>query len=113
MSKVPKRTLAKMAMADQVIINILYGLGRFSTAHGLRIRLWDETDEYRVIWMLFRRENVTYRLGEYRLYSNQTYPLVIHMYDRGKSFVESVLAACPKLFETRDPYLRDNAWKAP
>jgi hypothetical protein len=91
-----------MEMADQVIANVLYGSGLLSK---INIRIWREADEYRAIWNLFDRANVTYRIGEYRLFADGKYPLVVHMYDRGKRFLESVVEACPS-FPTVFPYVR-------
>jgi hypothetical protein len=105
-TKMPVKNVGSIRWADQVIVNILYGLGRLSPANGIKMRIWKEPDEYRTAWMLFGRPNVTYRIGEYRLYAGGHYPLVVHMYDRSKGFRDSVVKACPQEFATKDPYSR-------
>jgi hypothetical protein len=107
-SKIPHDRLVEAVMVDQVAINLMYGLGEFDR-NGIAIRVWNEHDPYRVIWKLFDRANVSYLLGDYRLYLGEIYPLVIHMFDRSTGFRDSVVKACPPLFRTRDAYVR---WSA-
>jgi hypothetical protein len=103
LQSIDKSILKKMDMADQVVANVCYNSGLFSR---VKMKVWREADEYRVIWNLYGRANVSYRIGEYRLFADGKYPLLVHMYDRGRSFLKSVFNACPPLFPTVFPYMR-------
>jgi hypothetical protein len=108
---IPESKLVRIPITDQVIMNVLLGLGAFQNK-GISFRFWGLPDEYRVLWSYFGRTNATYLLGEYRLFKDGKYPLLLHMFDRWRGLSRSVNKACPPLFPVRHPYIREN-WLLP
>jgi hypothetical protein len=90
---------------NQVIFNLIIGQG-IVQKRGARVVVWKEASAYRALDMVWRRRNVTYLLGHYRLFENGVYPLVLHMFDRSKRFCNSAIRACPAQFYSRDEHLR-------
>jgi hypothetical protein len=87
---------------NTVVFNILIDGG---STRNISIKIFDEGSHYRTLTGVWGRKNVTYSLGEYRLFKKGEYPLVLHMFDRSKQFCESVRTACPPLFRTLDDHM--------
>jgi hypothetical protein len=104
-AKIPLSILERIPMTDQVFTNTLLSLGVLE-ARGVPFRFWKEGEPYIAMWNIWERHNVTYRLGDFRLFENGMYPLGLHMFDRHKGFTFSVLGACPESFKTGSPYVR-------
>jgi hypothetical protein len=95
-------TLAKLTyVPDQVILNVVVGL---SLVSNIRLRFFRGFEEYMAMWKWFGRPNITYRIGDFRVWADAPFPMIVHMYDRGKKFCASVSEVCPPTFPTNDPY---------
>jgi hypothetical protein len=94
---------------NQVSFNMLIGNGAYRDK-GIRVKIYKEHHVYRAMDGVWNRRNVTYELGEYRLFEDGNYPLVCHMFDRSQRFCDSAKAACPPLFETGDTHIRCKVW---
>jgi hypothetical protein len=90
-------------VTDQVIVNVVI---RMNWVENVKLRFYRGFEEYTALWKWFGIQNVTYRLGDFKLWENGSYPLIIHMYDRGREICSSVATICPPLFPTGDGYTR-------
>ena len=88
---------------DQVLANILVR-AKIPEENGLKVKLYNEYDLHHCMWYVYGRKEVDYTIGNYRI--GQNYPLSVHLYDREKTFCESVRNACLPTFQTKDPYIR-------
>jgi hypothetical protein len=97
-------TLARLSyVPDQVILNAVI---RTNVVAGLKLRFFHGFQEYVAMWKWFGKENVTYRIGDFRVWAAAPFPVVVHMYDRGRNFCASVSEVCRATFPTHDQYTR-------
>jgi hypothetical protein len=61
-------------------------------------------EEYITMSKWFGQGNVTHQLAQFTLWANGPYPLIIHMYDRGRAICASVSEVYPPLFPINDVY---------
>jgi hypothetical protein len=90
---------------NTVLFNLLIGEGVFEREK-IDVRVLGDESLYRGLSGVLNRTNVTYALGQYRLFGDGGYPLVLHMYDRSRKFCKSAGTACPALFYTKDEHLK-------
>jgi hypothetical protein len=90
---------------NTVLFNELIGEGVFEKKN-IDVMVLGDDSLYRGLSGVWNRTNVTYALGDYRLFANGGYPLVLHMYDRSRRFCQSARMACPVLFHTQDEHLK-------
>jgi hypothetical protein len=97
-------TLARVYyVTDQVLVNVVIGM---NWVENVKLRFYHGFEEYIALWKWFRIRNVTYRLGYFKLWKDGPYPLIVHMYDRGRAICTSVTEICPPTFPTGDAYTR-------
>jgi hypothetical protein len=99
----PEVMKAVYYVPDQVIVNVII---RMKWTGNVKLRFYRGVEEYVAMWRFFGIRNVTYRLGDFKLWKDGPYPLVVHMYDRGRKICRSVSEVCPALFPTGHAYTR-------
>jgi hypothetical protein len=106
--KIPKDILILIPITDQVIMNVMFGLGMLKD---INFKFWQPNSEYpSLFWQGARNVSLGLGLGDYKLIADGKYALIIHLYDRVSHLTASVMKACPKPFLLDSPYIRN--WTA-
>jgi hypothetical protein len=102
--QISRERLANISfIPDQVITNVIIRMGLLSN---LTIRFYHAFEEYSSLWDWYGTKNATWWLGEFRLWKDGPFPMIVHMYDRSGGFCKSVNELCPPLFPVTDQYVR-------
>jgi hypothetical protein len=94
----PQRIVKGCDYVDQVIHNILIHDGSYEE-HGVNVKVFNMSSVFWAMNGVWNKQKVVYRIGEYRLFENGPYPLVLHMFDRSRRFCMSVREACAPVFD--------------